>query len=77
MLLELKRPAEALKEFEATMAKEPNRFRGVYGAARAAEDAGEHQKARTYSAKLIEISARADRPERPELHEAQTILQAP
>ena len=34
MLLELKRPAEALKEFEATMAKEPNRFRGVYGAAR-------------------------------------------
>jgi len=77
MLLELKRPTEALKEFEATMAKEPNRFRDVYGAARAAEDAGEHQKARTYSAKLIEISARADRPERPELHEAQTILQAP
>ena len=76
MLMELKRPGEALKEFEATMAKEPNRFRGVYGAARAAEDAGEHQKARTYSAKLIEISARADKPVRPELHEAQMLLQA-
>jgi len=76
MLMELKRPTEALKEFEATMAKEPNRFRGVYGAARAAADAGEHQKARTYSAKLIEISARADKPGRPEMHEAQTLLQA-
>ena len=76
MLMELKRPAEALKEFEATMAKEPNRFRGVYGAARAAEDAGDHRKARTYSAKLIEISARADKPGRPELHEAQMLLQA-
>ena len=77
MLLELKRPTEALKEFEATMAKEPNRFRGVYGAARAAADAGEHQKARTYSAKLIEITARADKPGRPELREALTLLQAP
>jgi hypothetical protein len=74
MLLELRRPAEALKEFEATMAKEPNRFRGVYGAARAAEGASERQKARTYSAKLIEISQRADRPSRPELQEAQALL---
>jgi hypothetical protein len=76
MLVELKRPAEALMEFEATMAKEPNRFRGVYGAARAAEEAGENLKARTYSTKLIEISGRADKPGRPELHEAQTLSQA-
>jgi hypothetical protein len=73
MLLELKRPAEALKEFEATMAKEPNRFRGVYGAARAAVDAGDRQKARTYSAKLVEICQRADKPGRPELQEAQKV----
>jgi hypothetical protein len=32
MLLELKRPAEALKEFEASHLREPNRFRGLYGA---------------------------------------------
>jgi hypothetical protein len=76
MLMELNRPMEALKEFEATMAKEPNRFRGIYGAARAAAEAGQHQKARTYSVKLIEISARADKPGRPELREAQTLLQA-
>ena len=37
MLLQLKRPAEALVEFEATLTKEPNRFRAIYGAARAAD----------------------------------------
>jgi len=73
MLLELKRPAEALTEFEATMAKEPNRFRGLYGAVRAAGSAGDRQKARTYSAKLIEISQRADQPGRIELQEAQKV----
>jgi predicted Zn-dependent protease len=73
MLLELKRPAEALKEFEATMAKEPNRFRGVYGAARAAEAVGDRQKAKAYSAKLMEISQRADQPRRPELQEVQKL----
>jgi hypothetical protein len=34
MLLEMKQSAAALKEFEAAMQKEPNRFRGLYGAAR-------------------------------------------
>jgi hypothetical protein len=76
MLVELKRPAEALKEFEATMAKEPNRFGGVSGAARAAEAAGDHQKARTYSAKLIEICQRADTPGRAELQEAKRIARS-
>lgn len=71
MLLELKRPAEALKEFETTMKKEPNRFRGLYGAARAAEGAGDRQKARAYFARLVEISQRADKPGRAELQEAQ------
>ena len=37
MLLEAGRTKEALVAFEATMKKEPNRFRGTYGAARAAE----------------------------------------
>jgi len=34
MLLEAKRPAEALSAFEASAGREPNRYRGVYGAAR-------------------------------------------
>ena len=36
MLLELKQPTAALKEYQAVMKKEPNRFRAIYGAARAA-----------------------------------------
>ncbi len=70
MFLELKRTTEALKAFETTMAKEPNRFRGVYGAARAATEAGDRDKARSYYARLIEICTRADTPPRPELQEA-------
>ena len=40
MLLEAGNARDALVAFEATMKKEPSRFRGVYGAARAAEAAG-------------------------------------
>jgi tetratricopeptide (TPR) repeat protein len=71
MLLELNQPGEALQQFEATMKKEPNRFRGVYGAAVAAQASGDRAKARTYFAQLLEIAKRADRPGRPELQEAQ------
>jgi predicted Zn-dependent protease len=74
MLLEMNRPSEALVAFEATMAREPNRFRGVYGAARAAAATGNREKARTYFAKLTEVCARADTPRRPELQEAEKVL---
>jgi hypothetical protein len=70
MLLEAGRPADALAEFELTVTKEPNRFRGVYGAARAAMLAGDSAKAKTYYAKLLDICERADQPGRPELEEA-------
>ncbi len=69
MLLQLKRPAEALTEFEATLTKEPNRFRAVYGAARAAADAGDRTKAAAHFATLATLTTRADRPGRPELSE--------
>jgi len=39
MLLEVKRPADALKEFEASQVREPERFRSYYGAAQAAAQA--------------------------------------
>jgi hypothetical protein len=67
MLLELKQPAAALTEFQATLKKEPNRFRAVYGAARAAELSGDQAAARSYYAQLVKICARADQPGRPEL----------
>jgi hypothetical protein len=67
MLLELRRPGDALKEFESSMTKEPNRFRALYGATQAAGAAGDRQKARTYSLRLIKICERADKPGRTEL----------
>ena len=74
MLLQAKRPAEALVEFEATMKKEPNRFRGVYGAAKAASLAGDRAKARTYYAQLLDICKKADAPGRSELAEARAAV---
>jgi hypothetical protein len=74
MLFELKEPALALKEFQATMKKEPNRFRAVYGAAKAAASAGDGATARAYFGQLLKICERADSPGRPELDEARRAL---
>ncbi len=71
MLLEAGKPAEALKEFEATMKKEPNRFRGVYGAAVAAEKASKDTaKAKEYYKQLLKICEKGDKGARPELEAA-------
>ena len=73
MLLELKQPALALKEFESSQVREPNRFRGYYGAARAAEAAGDRRKATDYYAKLMELAKKADS-QRPELARARAYV---
>src|SRR5262249_50613270 len=70
MLLELKRPEQALLEFKATMDKEPNRFRAVYGAARAAAQAGDPTASAGYYRALVKICEKGDTPGRPELAEA-------
>jgi tetratricopeptide (TPR) repeat protein len=72
LLLELKLPSEALKEFETTLTKEPNRFRSLYGAAEAAKRAGDLQTAQTYFKKLVKVAARADQPGRQEMVEARS-----
>jgi predicted nucleic acid-binding Zn ribbon protein/1,2-phenylacetyl-CoA epoxidase PaaB subunit len=74
MLLDANRPADALKEFEVNLKKEPNRFRSVYGAGRAAESAGD-PKARTYYAQLVTICQRGDG-SRPELQHARQYAAA-
>jgi tetratricopeptide (TPR) repeat protein len=71
-LLELKKPAEALTEFEAPLKREPNRFRSVYGAATAASLAGDRAKTRSYFSQLVKICERADAPARWELAEARS-----
>ena len=70
MLLLLNQPADARKEFEATLKKEPNRFRALYGAARSASLAGDRVAARRYYDQLLKICERGDNPGRAELGEA-------
>jgi tetratricopeptide (TPR) repeat protein len=65
MLLALNQPQEALAAFEASQQIEPNRFRGFYGAARAAESMGDLEKARSYYEQVVPLaeSASGDRAE--------------
>ena len=74
MLLELKQPAAALKEFEASQQREPNRFRNYLGSALAAEMAGDRAKAAGYYQKLLVLAKDADTT-RPELVSAKKLAQ--
>jgi hypothetical protein len=73
MLLELKQPAEAMVEFEATLRTAPNRFNALAGAARAAKLSGDQEKAKIYYAKLLATCQHADG-DRPELQDARSLL---
>jgi hypothetical protein len=72
MQLEAGDAKQALIAFEATMKKEPNRFRGAYGAARAAEAAGDRATARRYYQQAADIAKTADT-DRPELVRARAF----
>jgi tetratricopeptide (TPR) repeat protein len=75
MQLEAGDAPAALRSFEASMAKEPGRFRGAFGAARAAEAAGDAASARKHYARALEIANEADTA-RPELDRARRYLAA-
>src|SRR2546421_2752320 len=60
MLLELGQPKEAGKEFQAALKIYPGRFRGMYGAALAAERSGDRQAAQKLYTKLATQTAKAD-----------------
>jgi tetratricopeptide (TPR) repeat protein len=72
MLLEAGNAKDALAAFEATMKKEPNRFRGAYGAARAAEAMGNRTAAAQFYRQVLEIAKDADN-QRPELKKARSF----
>jgi len=83
LLLETAQPAAALTEFETALKQTPNRFRAFWGAARAADAAGDRQKASEYFGKLMDLARNADT-ERQEitvakayLHRDDTVGQAP
>ena len=72
MLLAADRPADALKEFEASAQREPNRLRNYYGSAVAAQRSGDGAKARAYFEKVATLGAKGD--PRPEVEQARTFL---
>ncbi len=73
MLFEAGRPSAALIEFETAMKKEPNRFRALNGAARAAEALGHAATARKYYGQMQKLWANADS-EQPELQRMKSYL---
>ncbi len=74
MLLEMNEPGQALAQFEATLTKEPGRFRTLYGAAHAAQLSGSRDTSQRYFRDLLKVCDRADKPGRPEIIEAKRAL---
>ncbi len=72
MLLELKRPQEALAEYERALKTDPNRFNGLYGAAHAAELAHQPEKASALYSQLLKNCGHDS--DRPELERARMVL---
>jgi tetratricopeptide (TPR) repeat protein len=75
LLLQQGQAPTALREFEAALKENPNRYRGLYGAGRAAEVAGDRQKAAGYYEKLVTLASKADTA-RPEIARAKTFIGA-
>jgi predicted Zn-dependent protease len=73
LLMEVNEPAQALQAFEAALRMEPGRFWTLFGAARAADRAGDSAKAKTFYTQLLAQTAHAD-PERPALKVAKAFL---
>ncbi|HME34011.1 MAG TPA: hypothetical protein VKF84_02145 [Candidatus Sulfotelmatobacter sp.] len=73
ILLEAKRPQQALAEYQADLKYSPNRFSGLYGAARAAEEAGNRSEATEYYATLVRVCGGSSS-SRPELSHARNLL---
>ena len=73
LMLEAKHPDQALAEYETDLKFNPNRFNGLYGAASAAEMAGNNEKATAYYAQLVKVCAGSNS-DRPELGRAKALL---
>src|SRR6476661_2257588 len=75
LLLEMAQPTDAQREFEAALKIYPGRFRGLYGAAQAAELAGDNQGASRYYTKLAAQTSKAGS-SRDELNHVREFLSA-
>jgi hypothetical protein len=75
MLLEMKRPAEAMKQFKETLRRTPGRPKAIYGVACAAESLGDKHTAMKYYTEFLELWEHADK-DRPEIAHAQKYIKA-
>jgi tetratricopeptide (TPR) repeat protein len=73
ILFEAKRPQQALAEYQTDLKLNPNRFDGLYGAARAAEAAGKQSNASEYYALLLKVCDGSNST-RPELSRARELV---
>ena len=73
MLLEMKRPADAMKHFTETLKRTPGRPKAIYGIALAAETLGDKQTARKRYTEFLELWKDADK-DRPEIANARRFL---
>jgi hypothetical protein len=73
LLLEAKRPQQALTEYQTDLKLNPNRFNALYGAARAAEAAGKPKDATEYYALLLKVCDGSNST-RPELTRARELV---
>jgi len=73
LLLDAKHPQQALAEYQTDLRLNPNRFNGLYGAARAAEAGGRQSDANEYYALLVKVCDGSSST-RPELSHARELL---
>jgi hypothetical protein len=74
MLLQDGRPADALREYETSLKRDPRRFRSYFGAGQAAAAANNAERTRYYYGLLVEMAGNGD--SRPELAAAREYLAA-
>ena len=73
MLLALNKPQEALTAYEVNLDRYLNRFNGIYGAAMAAKQSGNIEKATIYFEALLKLTENIDC-DRQEINEAKAFL---
>jgi tetratricopeptide (TPR) repeat protein len=73
ILMEAKRPQQALAEYQTDLKLNPNRFDGLYGAAQAAEASGKQNDANEYYALLLKVCDGSNSI-RPELTRARELV---
>jgi tetratricopeptide (TPR) repeat protein len=76
MLLELKRPQEALVEYDGALKASPNRFNGLFNAGRAAEALGDKTRAAKYYTALMQSTGNGAQSTRVEFAHVKTFLES-